>query len=143
MSLIKFSYDSNFYQSSSEKCKMVSSRMAEGTNIAFKQYPKTCGSLHRLESPPRPSSGGIHENTASMPPSKPSTQKPSTSFLSKKQLSSVNFSKMTKFLPAENCRLSLLYRPNDELLLGEITEDSWLKSSLRCHGLLPLDGLKK
>ena len=143
MSLKKSLSNSSFIQSSSGKCNNLSSPKGLGRIISCKQNPNTCGSLHRLKSPPRPSTTGNAENNVYISPSKPSTPKSLTSFLSKNRLRKVNFSKMTNFLPVERCRLSLLYRPNDELLLEEITKDSWLKSSLLCHGLLPLDDLKK
>ena len=49
--------------------------MAEERNISFKQNLNIFGSLHCLESPTGPSSGGNLEIIASMSPSKPFTHK--------------------------------------------------------------------
>lgn len=99
--------------------------------------PKTCGSLHRLKNPPRPSrrhSNGLKSGKTKLHSSENVTRS-MTSFLNNCHAVVRNKEQRTKFLPLKDCRLAMNYRPNGKLVLEKNKAESWLYSSLLLDGL--------
>jgi len=99
--------------------------------------PKTCGSLHRLKNPPRPSrrqSNGFKSVKSKLHSSENVTRS-MTSFLNNCHAVVRNKEQRTKFLPLKDCRLAMNYRPNGKLVLEKNKAESWLYSSLLLDGL--------
>ena len=99
--------------------------------------PKTCGSLHRLKNPPRPSRR--YSNDLKSGKSKLHTYgnvtRSMTSFLNNCHAVVRNKEQRTKFLPFKDCHLAMNYRPNGKLVLEKNKAESWLYSSLLLDGL--------
>ena len=98
---------------------------------------KTCGSLHRLKNPPRPSrrhSNGLKSGKTKLHSSENVTRS-MTSFLNNCHAVVRNKEQRTKFLPLKDCRLAMNYRPNGKLVLEKNKAESWLYSSLLLDGL--------
>ena len=98
---------------------------------------KTCGSLHRLKNPPRPSrrySNGLKDGKSKLH-SPENVKRSTTSFLHNCDAVVRNKEQRTKFLPLKDCRLAINYRPNGKLVLEKNKTESWLYSSLLLDGL--------
>ena len=93
---------------------------------------KTCGSLHRLKNPPRPSmrhSNGLKSGKSKLHSSENVTRS-MTSFLNNCHAVVRKKEQRTKFLPFKDCHLAMNYRPNGKLVLEKNKAESWLYSSL-------------
>ena len=98
---------------------------------------KTCGSLHRLKNPPRPSkrqSNGLKSGKTKLH-SPENVTRSMTSFLNNCHAVVRNKEQRTKFLPLKDYRLAMNYRPNGKLVLEKNKAESWLYSSLLLDGL--------
>ena len=99
--------------------------------------PKTCGSLHRLKNPPRPSRRYSNDLKSGKPKlhSSENVTRSMTSFLNNCHAVVKNKEQRTKFIPLKDCRLAMNYRPNGKLVLEKNKAESWLYSSLLLDGL--------
>ena len=98
---------------------------------------KTCGSLHRLKNPPRPSRRYSNDLKSGKPKlhSSGNVTRSMTSFLNNCHAVVRNKEQRTKFLPLKDYRLAMNYRPNGKLVLEKNKAESWLYSSLLLDGL--------